>query len=486
MGFKGFVVSDWGGTHSTVKAALAGLDMEMPGSIDGSKHFGKALKKAVQDGKVPVSTLNQMDQRILRSMFAVGVVDHPSTPREVVNPFRGRRAARHVAEQSIVLLKNAQHVLPLDPKTDQSVALIGSHADVGVLSGGGSAQVDAPGGNAINPHPGGAKWGEVVYFPSSPLRSIRKQAPHASVTFNSGKDLASAVALARKSQVAIVFVNQPMHEGVDRPTLGLPGNQDTLVKAVAAANPHTVVVLETGGPVTMPWAGQVQGIVEAWYPGIGGAQALANLVFGKVNFSGKLPVTFPRSNSQLPYPKVSGLSAALFREEQKNAQAPIKPFDVDYNKAGAAVGYKWFEENHFKPLFAFGYGLSYTTYAYSDLKVSGNGETASLTVRNTGDRAGTEVAEVYASLPKAAHEDYKRLVGFKRVSLAPGQSKRVAIPLNMLCESIYDTHAHAFKRLPGTYTVQAGPSSLKTPLKSSFVLHDHSETRVGRTSASLR
>ncbi len=465
FGFKGFVLSDWEGTHSTVKAALAGLDMEMPGD---KGYFGQALKQAVQDGKVPMSRLDDMVHRIVRSLFAKGVVDHPVMPRRVVNPFRGRRDARHIARQSIVLLKNASHLLPLDASSLHSIALIGSHADVGVLSGGGSAQVDAPGGNAANPHPGGAHWGETVYFPSSPLRSIRKHAPEATVTFHAGTDIAAAVAAAKKAQVAIVFVNQPMYESKDRPTLALPGNQDALVSAVAKANPRTLVVLETGGPVTMPWADQVQGIVEAWYPGIGGAQALADLLFGKVDFSAKLPVTFPRSDSQLPHPQVTGIDLPMVKH--KDGSQTRRPFDVDYSKAGARVGYKWFESEHLQPLFPFGYGLSYTSYAYSNLSVDHDGRSATLTVRNTGQRAGTEIAEVYAVLPKASGEDYKRLVGFRRVALDPGQSKTVTIALNQLCLSIYDAKKDAMVRLPGTYTIYAGPSSAKTPLKATLVL----------------
>lgn len=470
IGFKGFVVSDWGGTHSSAAAALAGLDMEMPGSLDGSSYFGKALEQAVKDGKLPMAVLDQMDHRILRSMFADGVIDHPVTPRRVVNPFTGRDDAEHVAEESIVLLKNAGHLLPLDKDTLHSIAVIGSHADVGVLSGGGSAQVDAPGGNAIHPHAGGASWGEVVYFPSSPLRYIREHARAARVAFNAGEDIASAVALARKSEVAIVFVNQPMHEGMDRPTLALPGNQDALVSAVAAANPRTLVVLETGGPVSMPWAGKVAGIVEAWYPGIGGAQALADLLFGNVDFSAKLPVTFPRDASQLPHPEVAGLTPTVLHAELTDAQAPVAAFNVDYDKAGAAVGYKWFESRHEQPLFPFGFGLSYTTYTYSNLQAGQDGLSATLTVTNTGKRAGTEIAEVYAVLPGASGERYKRLAGFERVALQPGESKTVKIPLNRLCESVYDTGKHTFVRLPGTYTLLAGSSSADTPLKAGFAV----------------
>jgi beta-glucosidase len=468
IGFKGFVVSDWGGTHSTVASALAGLDMEMPGSLDGKSYFGAPLQAAVEHGQVPMATLDAMDERILRSMFAAGVIDHPVEPRQVINPFEGRADAQHIAEQSIVLLRNQQQLLPLDAQSVQSIAIIGAHADVGVLSGGGSAQVDAPGGNAVDPHTGGAKWGEVVYFPSSPLRAVRRHVPGAKVTFDAGTDPAAAAALARSSQVAIVFAQQHMYEGMDRPTLALPDGQDALIEAVAAANPHTVVVLETGGPVLMPWADKVAGIVEAWYPGIGGAQALGNLLFGKVDFSAKLPVTFPRSDSQLPHPEVTGLTPAVFEAAKTDPQVPTGHFTVDYDKAGAAVGYKWFEQQHLTPLFPFGFGLSYTRYAYSGLKVAADGKRATLTVRNTGQRAGTEIAEVYATLPRAAGESYRRLVGFARVTLAPGQAKSVDIALNELCESIYDTRTHAFVRPPGTYTILAGPSSADTPLEATF------------------
>ena len=473
FGFKGWVLSDWGGTHSTVKAALAGLDQEMP----GDRYFGPALKKAVQDGQVPMSRLDDMDHRILRSMFAAGVIDDPVDPRSVVNPFKGRRDAEHIAEQSIVLLKNENGILPLNADSIHSIALIGSHADVGVLSGGGSAQVDAPGGNAAHPHPGGAAWGETVYFPSSPLKYIRKHAPNAKVEFNAGTDNASAAAFAKTADVAIVFVNQPMHEGMDRPTLSLPDNQDALVSAVAAANPHTIVVLENGGPVTMPWVNQVQGIVEAWYPGIGGAQALSKLLFGTVDFTGKLPVTFAKSDAQLPHPQVTGLNLKLVPHVMTltidgktihHTMMGRPPFDVNYKKAGAAVGYKWFEEQHLQPLFPFGFGLSYTTYKYSDLKVDGDGHTATLTIENTGQRAGAEIAEVYAELPAAAGEHYRRLVAFDRVNLAPGQSKTVTMKMNPLCLSIYNVQKDAMEEIPGTYKILAGPSSANAPLRATF------------------
>jgi beta-glucosidase len=470
FGFKGWVLSDWGGTHSTVKAALAGLDQEMPEDI----YFGAALKEAIEKGEVPQSRLDDMAHRILRSMFATGVVDNPPMPRSVVDPFRGLEDAQHIAEESIVLLKNSGNLLPL--RAPRSIALIGSHADVGVLSGGGSAQVDPPGGNTADPHPGGAHWGETVYFPSSPLKYIRAHAPNAKIEFNEGSDTAAAVALAKSSEVAIVFVHQPMHEGMDARTLSLPDNQDALVSAVAAANPHTIVVLETGGPVTMPWADEVKGILESWYPGIGGGQAIANLLFGDVNPSAKLPVTFAKRDADLPHPEIAGIDlknrpiqspTVMAGKRIMHTEMRLPPFDVNYTE-GAKVGYKWYESQHIRPLFAFGYGLSYTSYKYSALKVDSEGHEVTFNVKNVGGRPGTEIAEVYAALPEAAGESYKRLVAFDRIALAPGESKTVTLKIDPLYLSVFNVEKDGWDLLPGEYKILAGSSSTETPLTASF------------------
>ena len=462
--FKGWVLSDWSATHSTVKSALNGLDQEMPGD---DNYFNAPLKKAVESGQVPAARLDDMVHRILRSMFAAGVIDDPPV-RSVVDPFRGRDDAQHIAEESIVLLKNSAGILPLKPSPSTSIALIGSHADVGVLSGGGSAQVDSPGGNAANPKPGGSKWGEAIYFPSSPLKNIQAKSPKASVKYDDGTDAAAAAKLARASTTAIVFVNQPMREDHDAATLSLPDNQDALVEAVAAANPNTIVVLETGGPVSMPWIDHVKGVVEMWYPGIGGAQALANILFGDVNPSAKLPVTFAKDDAQLPHPKVPGLEGATFTPAGR--QNKVKPFDLQYTE-GAKVGYKWFESTNQQPLFPFGFGLSYTTYAYSGLTVDDANHTVHFTVRNTGTCEGTEIAQVYVALPSAASESYKRLAAWQRVKLAPGESKQVTLPLHSLSLTVFNTAQNGWQLLPGDYSVTAGPSSTDTPLKATLHVH---------------
>ena len=464
FGFRGWVLSDWAGTHSSVKAVLNGLDMEMPG--DG--FLGDPLKKAVQSGQVPQARLDDMVRRVLRSMFATGVVDNPPVPRRVVDPFRGREDSQQIAAQSIVLLKNADHLLPLAGDHYKSIAVIGSHADVGVLSGGGSAQVDAPGGNAINPKEGASQWQKPVYFPSAPLKYIREKARNARVEYNDGSDAAAAAALAKSSDLAIVFVNQYMCEGRDAETLSLPENQDALVRAVAAANPHSIVVLETGGPVSMPWVKDVKSILAAWYPGIGGGQAIADILFGDVNPSAKLPITFAKTEADLPHPQVPGMDLQI---KAHAAGQRIGPFDVDYTE-GVKVGYKWFEAEKKEPLFPFGFGLSYTTYNYSGLKVDEKQRQVTFSVKNAGSCPGVEIAQVYVELPASADEPFKRLVAWERMQLAPGESKTVTLPLTPLYLSIFNEAKNDWQLLPGNYKIFVGPSSSEAPLTGNLRVHE--------------
>jgi len=459
-GFKGFVLSDWDGTHSTTKAALAGLDMEQPGII----YFGDKLKAAVQAGEVPQSRLDDMVHRIVRSMFATGVIDHPSLPRRVTNPFEGKDDARHIEQESIVLLKNSDGILPLAPAKLKKIVLIGAHADIGVLSGGGSAQVDSPGGNALDHKPGGSPWNHEIYFPSVPLRAVKElAAPGTTIAFDPGTDAASAANAAKGADVVLLFADQWMSEGMDRPTLSLPHNQDAVIAAVARANPHTIVILETGGPVSMPWAPQVAGILETWFPGVGGAEAIADILFGRVNPSGKLPVTFPATESQLPHPHVTGLTQGTKNNGMNGAEAnQEKNFPVDYNVEGMAVGYKWFQQKNETPLFPFGFGLSYTHFAYSNLKATKVG--VSFDLRNTGSVAGDETAQVYATLPQDAGEPFRKLAGFKRVSLAPGESKHVEIALDPLVLSTFSADDNTWHKPTGAALIEVGGSSIDLPL----------------------
>jgi len=458
--FKGFVLSDWGGTHSTVQASAAGLDNEEP--MDD--FYGEKLKDAVQSGTIPVGQLDDHVRRILRSEFASGIVDHPMQ-KSVVDVEAGFHTAQHIAEQSIVLLKNAQHVLPLDAGTVHSIAVIGPHADTGMISGGGSAQVDPPGSAAF-------LWNKQVWFPTSPMKAVIAKAPAASVRFDTGENPGSAAALARLSDVAIVFAYQWMSEGMDLPNLSLPDKQDQLIEQVAAANPRTIVVLETGTAVLMPWLDRVSGVVESWYAGTKGADAVANVLFGGVNPSGKLPITFPRSEADLAHPHIVTPPAGAQGAAAVMRTGEAKPtFSVEYNE-GLEVGYKWYDAQHKPVLFPFGFGLSYTTYRYSDLQIEqGSTTTVSFTVENTGSRAGEEIAEVYAQLPSSAGEPPKRLVGWSKVQLNAGESRQVQVDVDPLYLSVYDVDQQKWRLAPGNYLFRVGGSSEELPLAKGINIH---------------
>jgi beta-glucosidase len=468
--FKGFVVSDWQGTHSTAKASAAGLDHEEPAEI----FYGDAMKKAVESGKVPMAEIDDHVHRILRSMFATGVIDDPPV-KSVVDVEGGFEVAQKIEEQSIVLLKNEGSLLPLDAAKIASIAVIDAHADVGMISGGGSAQVDPPGGNAIMP-PGQGRtyWQAHIWFPTSPLKAIRAMAPHAEVQYDPGTDPASAATLAKTADIAIVFAHQWESEGMDLDNLSLPDHQDDLIAKVAAANPRTIVVLETGSPVTMPWVDRVSGILEAWYGGSRGAEALARVLFGEVNPSAKLPLTFPMSEADLPHPSVVKPPRESTTngepDDWKKIAAGLPAFQITYDE-GLKVGYKWYDAEHKLVLFPFGFGLSYTTYEYSDVKVS-PGPTVHLSfkVKNSGSRAGAEIAEVYAALPESAGEPPKRLVGWSKVRLDAGQSKEVTIEVEAKYLSIFNVERDAWQLVPGNYTFLVGGSSQSLPLKESINL----------------
>jgi len=448
-GFKGFVLSDWGGTHSTIKASAAGLDNEEP----EDNFYGETFKKDVEDGKIPVSELDEHVHRILRAEFAAGLVDNPIR-KSVVDVIGGLNTAQRIEESSIVLLKNANHLLPLDKASLKSIAIIGDHADMGMISGGGSAQVDPPGQPS-------AGWQAHVWFPTSPLKNVIAKAPSARVEFASGADVAAAAALAKSSDVAIVFVQQWTSEGMDLPNLSLPNNQDALIEAVAAANPKTIVVLETGTVVTMPWVDQVGAIAEAWYSGSRGAEAVANVLFGDVNPSGKLP----HLTVVQPPPGSQGASPVMHDGDAK------PKFSVTYSE-GLKVGYKWYDAEKKPVLFPFGFGLSYTTYTYSDLKVTpGATPSVSFKVTNSGTKAGTEIAEVYVALPASAQEPPKRLVGFTRVMLAAGESKTVSVAIEPKYLSIFDVAADGWKLIPGSYTFMVGGSSQDLPLSKTVSMN---------------
>ncbi|TFI58991.1 glycosyl hydrolase [Sphingomonas parva] len=445
-GWKGYVMSDWGATHSSAQAANTGLDQQSGYPFDKEDYFGAMLREAVRKGDVSERRLDEMASRILRSMFAHGLVDNPVAIAPI--DYAAHAAVtRADAEQGIVLLKNRDKVLPLSTGAKR-IVIIGGHADRGVLSGGGSSQTYPVGGNAV-PGLEPTSWpGPVVYYPNAPLRAIQALAPGAQVTFVDGSDPAAAARAAADADVALVFVTQWTSESIDT-SLTLPNNQDALVEAVAGANPKTVAVLETGGPVLMPWADRVAGIVEAWYPGTAGGEAIANVLFGKVNPSGKLPVTFPRDESQLPRSVRPGTGLA-------NGEM----FAIDHPE-GAAVGYKWFDAKGHEPLFPFGHGLSYTDFDYGGLRADASSGDLSISfrVKNDGSARGMDVPQVYVAPAAGGWEAPKRLAGFKKIDLAPGTETVVTLTVDPRLLATWNEGAKEWRIAEGEYKVMLGRSS---------------------------
>ncbi|MBO9574556.1 MAG: glycoside hydrolase family 3 C-terminal domain-containing protein [Sphingobium sp.] len=411
--WKGFVMSDWGATHSTGAALRAGLDQQSGYPFDAKQHFGSELKAAIEAGDVGVELVDRAVSRILYAMFEHGLFDHPIVdgPLKLSDAQlkQGAAVTRDAAAESMVLLKNESNALPLAAKA-RKIVVIGGHADRGVLAGGGSSLVYPVGGNAV-PEATPKMWpGPVMYYPSSPLEALRKRLPNAQISFVDGSDPAVAAAAAKAADIAIVFATQWAGESFDV-SLTLPNKQDALIESVAGANARTVVVLETGGSVLTPWRGKVQAILASWFPGTQGGEAIADVLTGAVNPSGHLPITFIDNLDQLPHP-----------------QPPAKG-DVRYTE-GDVSGYKWFDAKGAKPAFAFGHGLSYTSFAYDGLSVqlTAGVVTASVKVTNSGRVAGGVVPQIYVSGP--APDMPKRLAGFEKIRLAPGKSTTVAIQLD--------------------------------------------------------
>jgi beta-glucosidase len=457
LGFSGFVVSDFQATHSTA-SAKTGLDMELP----AARYYGAALTRAVQSGAVPLSRLNDMVKRVLTSMFRVGLVDHPphaavataTTPTSI-------SVATRVAQQGAVLLRNTG-VLPV-ASTVKKIAVIGDAA-----SQDGAARASQGYGSAHVPQFGFAD------HVTSPLAAITARAARsgATVSYDDGSGTAKAVLAAATSDVAIVFVNDVNNEGLDRPDLkshtgscSTSGgsdctyssvDQDQLVQAVAAANPRTIVVLQSGGPVEMPWVNQVAGIVEAWLPGQVDGAALAPLLWGDVNFSGKLPVTFPVAQKDGPLK-----TAAQYPGVKDGKGVPHAVYSE-----GLLMGYRWYDAKKVTPLYPFGFGLSYTTFRYSRLRMvpASSGVTMQVTLTNTGSRAGAEVVQVYVSAPSSAGEPPKALAGYLKLTLKAGETRTVSVPVGNRSFAVWSTARHAWAPVSGCWVVRAGGGSASLPL----------------------
>lgn len=460
-GYRGWVMSDWGATPSW-ECALGGLDQECGAQLDAllwqSEAFGERLRAAHADGRLTDERLSDMVRRILRSMFAVGIdraeAAHP--PDMAAH----NEIALRVARQGIVLLTN-RGLLPLAPESTARIAVIGGYAHVGVASGYGSSAVVPPGGYAAVIPIGGsgleAGIRKLHLLPSSPLDELRKQFPRAEIAYDPGASPAEAVLAARRADVAIVFAIRVEGEGFDSADLSLPWGQDAMIAAVSAANPNTVVVLETGNPVAMPWRDSVRAIVQAWYPGQAGGRAIAEILAGRVNPSGRLPITFPVDLGQTPRPELPGLGAPWGSSTT-----------IDYVE-GSDVGYRWLATTGEDPMFAFGHGLSYSAFEYRDLVATGaDTVTASFSVVNVGTRAGADVPQLY--LTGGPHGRCLRLLGFERVELDPGATRRVTIEADPRLLARYDGGVGSWRIGAGDYLVAVSTSAVTPQLAAAVEL----------------
>ena len=475
-GYRGWVMSDWGAVHSTAKSANAGLDQESGQELDKEVYFGEPLKIAVGNGTVTPARLDDMITRYLTGLIETGAFDSPVPAVTDAVPYAQHAdVAQRAAEAGIVLLKNVGDVLPLAAKAKR-VLLIGGHADIGVLSGGGSSQVRSVGGAPVEiPLTQGAamSFARVTYHASSPLRAFRAALPNAQISFIDGHDAAAAAAAARAADIVVVFATQWTTEAQDVADLSLPDGQDALIAAVAAAQPRIVVVLETGGPVLMPWLASVPAVVQAWYPGQRGGEAIAHILTGKVNPSGRLPMTFPANAAQPPRAAPIGLDqlAALQAPAAANpvnaAQDELESFPVEYVE-GANVGYRWYEQQQHRPLFAFGHGLSYTSFAYSNVVVTGGKSLGiAFDVANTGRRAGAVVPQIYVARDNG---EPMRLAAFTRVMLQPGETRRIVLSAEPRIVAAYDAALPGWRIAGGRYRVALARDATDRSLVSMTML----------------
>jgi beta-glucosidase len=430
--FSGFVISDFGAVHSTVSSIMAGLDLEMP----AGRYFSSALEQAVKDGQVPVARIDDALVRRYTVMIEHGFFDRKPierSPNDSIPALEDGAVARRIAEQSMVLLKNDGNLLPLDPGTLQSVALIGPYAVRAMTGGGGSSYVNPP--YTIRPEDG-------IY---SHMESQRK------LVVLDGSDVDAAVAAAQKAQVTIVMVGDDEGEDHDH-SLALPEKQNQLIAAVAAANPRTVIVLKSGSAVLMPWIGAVPSVLEAWYPGEEDGNAVADVLFGDADPGGRLPITFP----------IGAEDTLASNPDQYPGQNGV----IQYSE-GLSVGYRGYQEKNIKPLFPFGFGLSYTQFHYSGLTVSQTGSRSAprvevtFRVTNTGLRTGSDVPQVYIGFPHIEEGDEPplQLRAFEKVDLRQGESRTIRLLLDKSAFSWWSEQSEQWKTPSGAFKIALAASS---------------------------
>jgi beta-glucosidase len=460
-GFKGIAISDWNAVTNTAQAIWNGLDIEMGTDLamrnnpDYGKFFmGDTVLALVKSGRIPEYLLDEKIRHILYVMFKTGMIEGKNVTPGEYNTKAHQQTAEKIAEEGIVLLKNSNNILPLNKASIKSIAVIGYNAERKQAMGGGSSQVRA-------------------FYEITPLEGLRSlSGKKTNITYSKGYDIKrgggadsilirEAVVVAAQTEVAIIVCgwthgydysvwkdNAYDAEDTDKPNMQMPFGQDELIKAVLKVNPRTIVVLIGGGAIDMSqWIDKTPAIMQAWYPGMEGGTALAKLIFGDVNPSGKLPMTFPKKMEDHPAHKLG---------EYPGNQNYVYYYDDIY------VGYRYFDTYKVEPQFAFGHGLSYTNFEYSNLKVNtdGNGASVTFTIKNTGKQAGAEVAQIYVKQEKSLlPRPEKELKGFDKVFLQPGESKIVAIRLGENAFSYYNDIENKWVKENGAFDILVGASS---------------------------
>jgi beta-glucosidase len=473
-GFKGFVVSDWGSTYSTANTVNAGMDLEMPGGdpmkswlqtprVQAAGNGGgwltsEKVQTEISSGKISRATVDENVSRILRVMFISGMFDHPHVAMGEVNTPEQQAVARKAATESIVLLKNAGDILPLNSSKIHSIVVIGPNAAVARTGGGGSSLVHPK--YSISPLKGiQDRAGSQIQVGSVLGISMENEDKSKDTPAMREQLLNEAVSAASKADVAIVLVGRSSaleSEGFDIKALDLPAGQDELIQAVVKANKNTIVVINAGGPVLMgKWIEQVPAVLHMWYGGQEGGNAIASILFGDANPSGKLPVSFVKR----------------WEDSPAYGHYPGENLQVEYAE-GIYVGYRYFDKRNVEPLFPFGYGLSYTTFAYSELKVSPGRKAdqpveVSLRVRNTGPRSGAEVVELYVhDGHSSVDRPIKELKSFRRVNLAPKEPQTIRFTLDRSAFAYYSIAKKDWVMEPGQFEILVGTSSRDIRLKT--------------------
>jgi beta-glucosidase len=451
LGFEGFVVSDWTATHSLVDSLNAGLDIEMPNQF----YYNElTILSELKKKSITMESIDNSVYRILNTLYAMDLFDNPiiGDPTANVTSIEHNLLAREIASKATVLVKNSNNILPLALSDVASICVFGDEDTIG---GSGSGKV-------------------VPYYSITPyqgmVNAVKDSGLSISVEYNSGNDLESAVSLASTCDVAVVVVATTSGEGSDRKTLSLGTEQDDLVVAISNANKNTIVSVNTPGASLLPWVDEPAAVLISMYPGQEAGNALADVIIGKINPSARLPVTFPNKDNEIEFTK----------EEYPGTGFPP---NAKYNEE-LLIGYKWYDQYNVKPVYPFGYGLSYTTFEYNNLSIITQGivtsglknlavtktsiQEVSFDLSNVGSVDGAEVCQLYIGFAASTNQPIKQLRSFNKVDLKSNEKKVTNFSILYRDISVWNEDSHSWEVIPGDYAILIGSSSSDIRLEGKF------------------